>query len=140
MMVYRCTSLQPLNDVMALFSLEIAPFDAQDIDYKPGAVMQCQLGEGDHDTHGSFLRILPGANGKEVWLSWDGDHGNQYVSIVKLCMEKRRGDADGGCLLYKGHPGECDWAILDPVDVALTAKIDQACALFDDWLRSTRGE
>ncbi|MGW0756116.1 hypothetical protein ACWD1Y_06445 [Streptomyces sp. NPDC002814] len=105
-------------------SLKVAPFDATEIDYDPGTDFQCELSDEEHDLHGAFLRMIP-ENDKHVFYFWDSIGSVDHLVALSLC-NKPKPEHKEPCGLWRGHVGKCEWGMIDPVNIALTAALDQA--------------
>jgi hypothetical protein len=125
-MTLRCTSHQVIDAESVHLSLEIAPYDVDDVEYEPDSPFGCALSEEAHDVHGAFLRYVPGSL-NEVWFFWDSGRERGCVVVLSPCNKP---NPDQACTLYRGHPGKCDWDFIDPVRVAMMARLDQRGALF----------
>ncbi|MFE2043249.1 hypothetical protein ACFXAZ_20435 [Streptomyces sp. NPDC059477] len=117
---------------LVMLSLEIAPFDATDIGYEPDTPFRCDLSDEPHDTHGSFLRLVP-HDDRQVFFFWDAVGTTDHLICLSPC-DKPKPEHKEPCCLWRGHSGECEWAIIDPAGIAVTAALDQAGPLFRELI------
>lgn len=122
-MFHKCFSSQTISAQLVHLSLEIAPYDIDDVRYEAGTPFQCQLSNGEHDMHGSFLRKIPGRE-DEVWFLWDEEGLHVQVSVRSPCNKPYPEDADA-CMMYSGHSGKCDWEIELDLEATISAGLDQ---------------
>ena len=115
-----------------MLSLEIAPFDATDIGYRPDIPFRCDLSDEPHDTHGSFLRLVPDDD-RQVFFFWDALGTTDHLICLAPC-DNPKPEHKEPCCLWRGHSGKCEWVIIDPADIALTAALDQAGPLFRELI------
>ncbi|MDX3841720.1 hypothetical protein [Streptomyces europaeiscabiei] len=115
---------------LVMLSLEIAPFDATGIEYEPDTPFRCDLAAEPHEMHGSFLRLVPDDD-RQVFFFWDASGAIDYLICLSPC-DKSKPDHKEPCCLWREHSGECEWAIIDPAEIAITAALDQAGLLFKE--------
>ncbi|MFF6789710.1 hypothetical protein ACFY9C_11575 [Streptomyces filamentosus] len=89
---------------------------------------QCLVEDVEHSFHAAFLRSGSGEN-TDVFLCWSAE--GQWLLDVECCL-KTRTPKGSSCTIYRGHPGRCEWAYVDPRRVAEEAMADQ-------WLRDLYG-
>lgn len=109
-MTYRCTAtVEPGSEVMDRAACLDSP--TPDIDWAEEGALQCMLEDGPHDRHVTFLRS-GGHRNSDVFLCWRDEAPAQWLADLECCLltATRLGS---GCTLYKGHPGACEWAIVD---------------------------
>ncbi|NEA49219.1 hypothetical protein [Streptomyces sp. SID10815] len=87
--------------------------------------LQCKLDDSPHDYHAAFLRTGASAEpGTDVFLCWVDGAAEQWLEDIEVCL-KTRTPRDSSCTIFRGHPGKCDWAYIDPPMVAARAEADQ---------------
>lgn len=128
--MFRCPSLGYLPASLVPLALEIAPCDPEDKDLAPGEEFQCELGMHHRDNHYGLIRGVPKSD-REVWFGWSQIDELYFVAIYRPCDIPSE-DWQRVCSLFRRHPGECDWSLIDPRALALAAEVDQALSYLRD--------
>ncbi|MFD3332602.1 hypothetical protein ACFWV1_08115 [Streptomyces sp. NPDC058700] len=118
-MTYRCVeTTEPSRRVLGLI---LALPNHPDVDWSAEPDFQCMVEDVEHVFHASWLRTGSGPS-TDVFLCWSPD--GQWLMDVECCL-KARTPLGTGCTVYKDHPGRCEWAYVDPRQVAEQAIADQ---------------
>ncbi|MFJ3534346.1 hypothetical protein ACIPQA_02645 [Streptomyces sp. NPDC090109] len=119
-MTYRCTeSTAPERRILVL--AHAVPNFRGDTEWAPDDGFQCLVEDVEHTFHAAWLRTGSGEN-TDVFLCWSPE--GQWLMDVECCL-KTRTPAGSSCTIYAGHPGRCEWAYVDPRQVAEQAMADQ---------------
>lgn len=119
---YRCTATTEVHaDTRAAAETIGSPRNS--IMWTSDTVLQCLTEDVDHDFHAAFLRTGAREN-SDVFLCWTDNAPDQSLADLDCCLA-RRTPMDTGCTNFQHHPGLCEWAYVDPPDVAAWARADQ---------------
>ncbi|MGW2491141.1 hypothetical protein ACWCV9_28505 [Streptomyces sp. NPDC001606] len=126
---YRCTAAIELDgDVRATAEKIGSP--RPDIEWATVDLYQCKVEDVPHDFHAAFLRTGARTDpDSDVFLCWRDGPSVQWLEDIEVCL-KAPAPLGSVCTIFRGHPGQCDWAYVDPPQVAAQAMADQ---LIQEW-------
>ncbi|MDQ1016724.1 hypothetical protein QFZ43_003273 [Streptomyces afghaniensis] len=125
----QCTSKRTIQLRTLQLAEEGLPCPIEGFEAEPFDVFRCELGDEDHEFHGAFLDELADKK-RDAYFCWSGVDGAQFIIASEPCG-KRGGDEEI-CNLFENHPGVCDWDLIDPLQVAIQALVDQTMAYLRD--------
>lgn len=122
--MYRCVAQAvPNSDALSAAAQIVSP--VTETDWATDITVQCKVDDVPHDHHAAFLRSGASLDPcTDVFLCWRDNDDKQWVEDVEVCMQ-RRTPLGTGCTIFRGHPGRCDWAYIDPPSLAVEAQADQ---------------
>lgn len=129
-MQFQCTSRRTIQLQTLQMAQESLPFPAGGFDVEPDDSFRCELGDSDHDVHSAYLDLLTDKL-RDAFLCWTADGAQQYVMASAPCLKVS--SERKACNLFLNHPGECDWGLEDPEELALMAHMDQVRAFTRDY-------
>lgn len=93
---------------------------------EPGDVfdlLRCVLQAGHTGAHHALARALPMDHPGEIWACWPD--GRQPTGLIRAadcpCLDPE--DRDVACMLFNGHAGAHSWALADPDEDELRARL-----------------
>lgn len=86
-------------------------------------VLRCALGAGHNGRHHGIARSLPMEHPGEVWACWDSGEQPAALLAVPDCSVVDPRDRDEACVLFDGHAGAHSWALADPDEDVLRARL-----------------
>lgn len=91
--------------------------------YEVHGRLRCALEVHAADPHYGIARSLPMDCPGEVWACWSDGHQPSGLLTLSDCTTRNPVDADEACLLFNQHPGGHSWALSDPDEDALRARL-----------------
>ncbi|MFI8253369.1 hypothetical protein ACWEPA_03030 [Streptomyces filamentosus] len=119
-MTYRCTERTEPGQPVLLLALAVRNHHPNTEWARDGS-FQCLVEDVEHSFHAAWLRTGSGEN-SDVFLCWGAE--GQWLMDAECCL-KTRTPTGAECTIYRGHPGRCKWAYVDPPQVAADAMADQ---------------
>jgi hypothetical protein len=121
-MRYRCAATaEPDGEVVARAA---RLGSSTEIDWTPDGVLQCMIEDVSHDHHATFLRSGARSRDSDVFLCWREGSPTQWLADLECCM-KTPTRLGSPCTIFRGHPGGCEWAVVDPDQEAVRVRADQ---------------
>jgi hypothetical protein len=93
---------------------------------EPGEIcdlLSCVLAAGHQGRHHGLARSLPMGHDSEVWACWDSGQQPAALIAVPDCPVVAPHDRDEACVLFNGHAGAHSWALSDPDEDAVRARL-----------------